>query len=248
MHRQRLVQLMNSTEMADKEVRILSENPMNKGHYENFYRFQPSSFAADHSDVGFTETWGCIPNCDFYADVWTLKPQISLSEQFKYKYVVDVDGHSFSGRWRAFLQSKSLGMKATIFREWHDSRLFAWRHFVPMDNRFDDVYTLLTYFIGVGKAGFGMSKDPDFGDEDRNYANSDVYVQRHDFEGKKIARQAREWASKVLRQEDLEIYTYRLLLEYARIIDDNRDRIGYSGDGSELDKYHIKNPMSSMHD
>ena len=27
---------------------------------------------------------------------------------------------------------------------------------------------------------------------------------------------------------------YRLLLEYARIIDDNRDRIGYSGDGSEL--------------
>lgn len=40
---------------------------------------------------------------------------------------------------------------------------------------------------------------------------------------------------------------YRLLLEYARIIDDNRDRIGYSGDGSELDKYDEKNPMSSMH-
>lgn len=30
---------------------------------------------------------------------------------------------------------------------------------------------------------------------------------------------------------------FRLLLEYGRIIDDNRDRIGYSGDGSELDKY-----------
>jgi hypothetical protein len=29
---------------------------------------------------------------------------------------------------------------------------------------------------------------------------------------------------------------FRLLIEYARIIDDNRDRIGYSGDGSELDK------------
>lgn len=33
------------------------------------------------------------------------------------------------------------------------------------------------------------------------------------------------------------IYMFRLLLEYARIIDDNRDRIGYSGDGGELDKY-----------
>lgn len=29
---------------------------------------------------------------------------------------------------------------------------------------------------------------------------------------------------------------FRLLLEYGRIIDDNRDRIGYSGDGSELDR------------
>lgn len=34
-----------------------------------------------------------------------------------------------------------------------------------------------------------------------------------------------------------QIYVYRLLLEYGRIIDDNRDRIGYSGDGSELDNY-----------
>ncbi len=32
---------------------------------------------------------------------------------------------------------------------------------------------------------------------------------------------------------------FRLLLEYARIIDDNRDQIGYSGDGSELDKYDV---------
>lgn len=30
---------------------------------------------------------------------------------------------------------------------------------------------------------------------------------------------------------------FRLLLEYARIVDDNRVRIGYSADGSELDKY-----------
>lgn len=34
-----------------------------------------------------------------------------------------------------------------------------------------------------------------------------------------------------------QIYMFRLLIEYARIIDDNRDRIGYSGDGSELDKF-----------
>ena len=36
---------------------------------------------------------------------------------------------------------------------------------------------------------------------------------------------------------------FRLLIEYARIVDDNRDRIGYSGDGSELDNYDgVKTP------
>lgn len=37
----------------------------------------------------------------------------------------------------------------------------------------------------------------------------------------------------------MQIYMFRLLLEYARVIDDNRDRMGYSGDGSELDKYDL---------
>jgi len=201
MHRQRLVMLVNSTEMQGKEVKILTEQTGKKGEFENFRQFQPSRFAEEHTDVGFTETWGCVPNCDFYSDVWTLKPQIQLSGQFKYKFLVDVDGHSFSGRWRAFLQSKSLGIKATIFREWHDSRLFAWRHFVPMDNRFDDVYTLLTYFIGVGTPG--NQRTPE-----ENYANGDAYVTRHDFEGKRIARQGREWANKVLRRDDIEVCSH----------------------------------------
>ncbi|MCJ1375190.1 hypothetical protein MMC20_006424 [Loxospora ochrophaea] len=224
MHRQRLVMLVNGTEMEGKEVRILTEQPEEKGEYENLRQFKPSKFASNHTDVGFVEAWGCIPDCNFYNNVWTFKPQTTLSEQFKYKYVVDVDGHSFSGRWRAFLESKSLGIKATIFREWHDSRLFAWRHFVPMDNRFDDVYSLLTYFIGVGSP-----EEP--------HLPGAAFVARHDREARRLALQGREWANKVLRRDDIEIYMFRLLLEYARIIDDNRDRIGYSGDGSELDKY-----------
>jgi hypothetical protein len=34
------------------------------------------------------------------------------------------------------------------------------------------------------------------------------------------------------------------MIEYARIIDDHRDRIGYSGDGSELDKFDANNGVS----
>ena len=123
-----------------------------------------------------------------------------------------------------------MGFKATIFREWHDSRLFAWRHFVPVDNRYDDLYSLLTYFIGYGTPGIQRTAGDD-------YANGDVYIPSHESEGKSIARQGSEWAKKVLRREDMEVYMFRLLLEYGRIIDDNRDRIGYSEDGSKLDKF-----------
>jgi hypothetical protein len=194
-HRQRLVMLLNGTEMADQEVRVLAEQPEAKGEYENNRHFKPSAFAENYTDVGFSETNGCVPNCSFlYDNTLSMKEKISQAEQFKFKYLVDVDGHSFSGRWRAFLESKSLGFKATIFREWHDSRLFAWRHFVPMDNRFDDIYTLLTYFVGYGQPLEGHSA-----------GSSAIYVARHDFEAQRIAQLSREWANKVLRRDDIEV-------------------------------------------
>jgi len=188
--------LLNGTEMADQEVRVLAEQPEAKGEYENNRHFKPSAFAENYTDVGFSETNGCVPNCSFlYDNTLSMKEKISQAEQFKFKYLVDVDGHSFSGRWRAFLESKSLGFKATIFREWHDSRLFAWRHFVPMDNRFDDIYTLLTYFIGYGQPLEGHS-----------VGSSAIYVARHDFEAQRIAQLSREWANKVLRRDDISLY------------------------------------------
>ncbi|KIX08761.1 uncharacterized protein Z518_03418 [Rhinocladiella mackenziei CBS 650.93] len=236
MHRQRLVRLFNGTYTGQSgtEVKVLTEKreePANANiTYELYDRFQPSQFADRHSDVGFVESWGCVPNCSFYDTVFSWKPQVSLTSQFKSKYLIDVDGHSFSGRWHAFLQSKSLGLKATIFREWHDSRLLAWRHFVPVDNRYDDIYALLTYFIGYGKPDMEHAME---GDD----LNPRVYIAPHRKEAQKLARQGREWAHKVLRREDIEVYMFRLFLEYGRIIDDNRNYIGYSGDGSELDKF-----------
>ncbi|KAK4554365.1 hypothetical protein LTR86_008573 [Recurvomyces mirabilis] len=217
MHRQRLVQLTNSTILAkdDTSADILALTDPVAGTYGP-QPFHPAPFAANHTNIGFTEKIACLPNCDFYNNTFTLLNQTTFAQTFGSKYLVDVDGHSFSGRWRAFLQSRSLGLKATIFREWHDSRLWAWRHFVPMDNRYDDLYSLLTYFIGLNA-------------ED----NGGIMVPRHDYEAFTLARQGREWAEKVLRREDLEIYLFRLLLEYGRVIDDNRDKIGFVGDGGE---------------
>jgi hypothetical protein len=46
----------------------------------------------------------------------------------------------------------------------------------------------------------------------------------------KIAYRGKGWAEKVLRKEDMQIYMLRLLLEYARLCDDNRNTLGYVRD------------------
>lgn len=52
----------------------------------------------------------------------------------------------------------------------------------------------------------------------------------HDEEARKIAMQGKEWAEKVLRREDMLVYLLRLLLEYRRLCDDNREMMGWVGD------------------
>lgn len=106
--------------------------------------------------------------------------------------------------------STSLPIKATIFREWHDSRLMPWIHFVPMDNRFMDFYGIMEYFLG--------------------YKGKNVNVPGHNEQAAKIAAAGQTWANKVLRKEDMQIYVLRLLLEYARLSDDRRNNMGYVGD------------------
>jgi len=224
MHRQRLVMITNSTALSDNTTSILARDTTGKveGTYAVNDNWQPAAFAKEHTDIGFTEKTACLPNCGFCKDTFTMVNQTTFADTFKSKYLIDVDGHSFSGRWRAFLQSRSLGLKATIFREWHDSHLWAWRHFVPVDNRYDDMYSLLTYFIGT-------PSDP--GSDEGVDDEVAIRVPCHDYEAFKLAKQGRDWAAKLLGREAIEIYLYRLLLEYARIVDDNRDRIGFVGDG-----------------
>lgn len=42
-----------------------------------------------------------------------------------------------------------------------------------------------------------------------------------------ISEQGKQWASYAIRREDAEIYMFRLLLEWGRVIDDKRDDLGY---------------------
>lgn len=148
--------------------------------------------------------------CGYTGKHFDILPGLKMAQQFACKYLPDIDGNSFSGRYRGFLLSTSLPIKATIFREWHDSRLVPWKHFVPMDNRFVDFWGIMEYFLG--------------------YKGKNREVKSHDHVAAKLAMDGKEWAEKVLRPDDMQIYVFRVLLEYARVTADDREKMGWVED------------------
>ncbi|KAG8625476.1 hypothetical protein KVT40_007227 [Elsinoe batatas] len=213
--RHRFVAMMNSTtvEKVDKKEIIAPNFVLPDA--DAYQLSAPKSqglgpWLKDVADAAFVHLL-CFPdpNPPFcrYTDPWyKVEPSKPMAEQYDYKYLPDIDGNSFSGRYRGFLGSTSLPIKATIYDEWHDTRIIPWVHFVPMDNTFIDIYGILEYFMGTDK------------------------LRGRDEAAKTIATDGKNWAEKVLRREDMVIYVFRLLLEYARLCDDNREKLGWSSE------------------
>ncbi len=216
--RHRFVAMTNSTQVSAAEE--WSQIPQNWAMPTSQYNLAAQQenrlgrWTGEWSDTGFVDLM-CQPaepngTCNYTSPYYKIIPGMKMADQFNRKYLPDIDGNSFSGRYRGFLMSTSLPIKATIFREWHDSRLVPWKHFVPMDNRFMDFWGIMEYFLG--------------------YEGETTKVEGHDEAAERIAMSGQEWANKVLRREDMQIYVLRLLLEYARISDDRRDKMGWVGD------------------
>lgn len=135
---------------------------------------------------------------------------VDFRQHWRYRYLFDADGAGFSGRFLPFLKSNSVVFKARIFHEWYEGRLTAWKHFVPVDLRLHDLYSSLAFFGGYGV-------------EARNKRMMEGNTKM----AEAIARQSKVWTEKVLRKEDMEIYMFRLLLEWGRLTDDARTEVGF---------------------
>ncbi|KAH8680597.1 capsule associated protein [Xylariales sp. PMI_506] len=208
--RHRLVEMLNGTTVSLAEQNV-SRAPTFELPPEDKYDFPRrregtiGEWMEGFGNAGFVNLL-CFPtdsNCEYILPWFREVQGIPMSEQYKYKFMPDVDGNSFSARFRGFMLSTSLPLKATIYAEWHDDRLLPWQHFVPMDNTFQDLYAILDFFTRDKK-----------GDDAARY----------------IAQKGQEWAAKVLRREDMLLYVWRLLLEFARVCDERREVLGFVDD------------------
>lgn len=221
--RHRFIAMINGTKVRRaetwEEFPVNWEMPSQSYDLKAMRRGHLGDWLDSFSDAAFVDLMCEEPEegatCFYTNDQFKIALGMPMAEQFANKYLPDIDGNSFSGRYRGFLLSTSLPIKSTLFREWHDSRLVAWKHFVPMDNRYMDFYGIMEYFLGY----------QGFGDQD-----AENRVQGRDEGARRIAMAGQEWANKVLRREDMQVYVLRLLLEYARVSDDKREKLGYVAD------------------
>lgn len=122
------------------------------------------------------------------------------------------------------MTSNSLIFKATVFPEWYIDQVAAWVHYVPVQVDLSDLHDTLMFFRGDGN-GEGAHEDL----------------------ARKIAIRGREWSKRFWRKEDLVAYFFRsvrqylsvaccltddrLVLEYSRLMSEDREAMSYKGDG-----------------
>lgn len=196
-HRQRIVQKINALDTTQVYQNETVGQDL-EWHLKNVSKVDYKPLF----DVYFSSVGQCdAGDCDAQKEFFRIVPGAAQHHAWAYKYLLDIDGNAFSGRFYAFLKSRSLVFKMAVFREWHEEWLKPWVHYIP---------------LGMG------------GEE---YVEAVRYFDREE-EGRvqavRVAEAGREWAGKVLRNADLEVWFFRLLLEYGRVVDDAREGIGFS--------------------
>ncbi|KXS94507.1 hypothetical protein AC578_8334 [Pseudocercospora eumusae] len=212
-HRHRFVALTNATYLQ-RAAHGLSFDwanaSLSRPKDTSVLEIPPVAWMSKYVNTAFTtlrcgnSQWNTALSCKYLENHFRVAPQTQFEHTLTNKYLLDIDGNSYSARYRALLLSGSVVMKATIFDEWHDARLVPWKHYVPLDMAFGhDLWEKLCFFIGsCCKLGT---------------------CEGHDDLAQAMGTASARWSRRVLRKVDMEIYWLRLLLEYARIADERRN-------------------------
>ena len=147
-------------------------------------------------DVAFTRLLHCdVRSCSDQEAYFDVKSWADKDRALQSQLVFDLDGNGISGRYYKLLASKSTPLKQTLFQEWHDERLVPWLHYIPVSQSLDELPEMVLYLTST-EAGQKVARE--------------------------VAEQGRDWFSKAFREVDMTIYTWRLLLELARLQDPKR--------------------------
>ncbi|KAI9751374.1 MAG: hypothetical protein M4579_006097 [Chaenotheca gracillima] len=150
-------------------------------------------------DVKFTSAIQCDEDdCEDERKQFHFGQREKMAEGYASRLIYDIDGNGLSGRFYQLLGSRSAVVKQTLFREWHDDWLIPWVHYIPVSMSLVELPEIVRY-LTTTEQGQAFAKE--------------------------IAEDGQAWSKTVLRKVDIAIVFFRILLEYARIMNDNRAEI-----------------------
>ncbi|KAF9531363.1 glycosyl transferase family 90-domain-containing protein [Crepidotus variabilis] len=202
-HRDFLVAFSNDLSGKAKVLNPVKSVNEQVGVFKEFKRANLNPALLDIAFAG--QPLACSAStCDTLRAIYPWREYQSLGEAGQYKYVLDVDGNGWSGRFKRLITSNSLIFKSTIYPEWFVDRVQPWVHYVPVQVDLSDLHDSLLFFRG---------------DPNGDGAHEDL--------ARKIAHTGRLWSKTFWRKEDLISYLFRLTLEFARLLSDDRDAMTY---------------------
>ncbi|KAK3500779.1 hypothetical protein B0T13DRAFT_502221 [Neurospora crassa] len=187
--------------------------------------FSSVSAASSSSSSEFTTVLPPNPNpLSSNQYILTLDPPFSSSSSSSSPSGSPSDS-STSTTFLAALKSTNVPFTSTLFTHWYSSRLQPYLHFIPLDIRLHSLHATLAYFVGLkGKASasdrLGNTKGAMInGREVRQKSRTD--------EAKYIAEQGMKWAERAVRKEDEEVYLFRVLVEWGRVVQEEREDLKF---------------------
>lgn len=191
-HRQRFVSLANNLEPSRTHTYLSRSSASEPWQTRTSSTLDQSLYAVHFTDVVQYANQATNDAIRGYFQIHDEEPR---EEAFKYTLTFDLDGNGHSGRFYRLLNSRSLPLKQTVFREWHDERLQPWLHYVPISLSLEELPEVVRYLADdeEGKQVAAM-----------------------------LAERGRQWSLRALRPVDQAIYVFRLMLELARLQDPGR--------------------------
>jgi hypothetical protein len=132
-----------SSDQSDANRTVVFANP--PGTDDFTYATVPiKQLNNDFMDAAFTKVLGCLEykpgGCEGLERDHRIADAVPLSENWRHKYLIDLDGQGYSARFFAFLASDSAAIKSTVYREYFSDWIQPWcvSSISPAISLFDD--------------------------------------------------------------------------------------------------------------
>ncbi|KAH0831320.1 glycosyltransferase family 90 protein [Lanmaoa asiatica] len=163
----------------------------------------------DIMDVAFVSFTGSYPGGeDELRKLHRFADPVPLGKHWSYKYLLDLDGMSYSGRFMALMASDSAVLKSTVYKEYCSDWLHPWLHYIPVSSSYSEIYNIHAYFSGPPASAMDITNVTV-----RKTADWEAVMEERDAQLRQIARAGKQWKHTLGRTIDMEVYVYRLCLE-----------------------------------